>query len=114
MIRDEVAAAAALARRGVLDLAWIVELFAERANGLVDGVRGLDRVALRTAHALLFVEQRSITAAVGEFIASLSTDPVEVHVVDAIGQVVDAATAVDRLALAWAWFMFGDHADKNS
>jgi hypothetical protein len=102
-IRGDVAALIALIARGVVDLRWIRALFGEAAADLVDGVRTLDRGALRGAYRLLFVEEPAIVAAVRAVLAAGGDLPL--HVVDAVSEVVGAATRLEALARAWAAFM---------
>lgn len=105
--RDEVTALVALARRGVLDVVWLRELFVD-ANSLVPLVFALDRDALREAYARLFMEEPLITTAVREAIGGEGVSGLPVHVVDAIGEVIGAVTSVESLAEAWVWFLNGD------
>jgi hypothetical protein len=107
-IRPEVEAVAALARRGVVDLSWCRDLFAERADELVVRVRGLDRDGLRDAYSLLFLKERLVAGAVRELLGALSDSPLPLFVADAIGEVVGAVTSAEPLARAWAWFMTGE------
>jgi hypothetical protein len=104
----DVAGLIGLSRQGLVSLGWLHELFADRAAELVVGVRALDRTALRDAYRLLFVEEPAMCRAVVRFLESLNPAAGAVHVVDAVAEVVGAATCVEDLARAWEWFVHGE------
>lgn len=105
VVRPEVAALVSHVRRGVLDLVWIHELFAHRADGLATGVSELERRALRDAYALLFVEERMVSNAIVEFLRSVRGDALPLYVVDAVSELLGSVTSVEPLAQAWARFL---------
>jgi hypothetical protein len=94
--------------RGLVDLRWIRELFADRANALVEPVRSLDRDGLRDAYALLFLEDRLVVAALRTAVVEVVGADLGVHVQDAVGELLNTLTGVERLGRAWTWFLNGD------
>ena len=95
-------------RRGRIDLARVAQLFAPKAYELVPSVRALDRDGLRATYRLLFVEAAALARAVRELLVGFTGQPVKVHVADAVGEVIGAATRLESLAEAWMWFIYGD------
>lgn len=109
-LRPAVAALVAAIGRGQFALRWIGELFIALGGERVVGVRAFDRTALRRAYAMLLVEEPAISAAVRALLAEFAGGEIALHVVDAVGDVVGAATRLDWLAAAWASFVTGDTA----
>jgi hypothetical protein len=107
-VRPEVEALVQPLLRGLVDLRWIRELFADRANALVEPVRSLDRDGLRDAYALLFLEDRLVVAALRTAVVEVVGADLGVHVQDAVGELLNTLTGVERLGRAWTWFLNGD------
>lgn len=93
--------------RGRLDLRRLHELFADEAESLLAGVAALDRGSLLSAHRLMFVEEPAIARAMRVLLGEFGR-PVDVVVADAVGEVIGAATRLERLGRAWVRFMHGN------